>query len=219
MTQRQMNLSYKTISSRPSVSGFSLVELMIALVLGLIIIGAIITVFVSNQASYRTKVAFDNAQEAFRFSSHTINRVVRAASQVDPASDTETLVLQITGVDNLIRDCSGVHVPDGETITNTFSVSGNQLQCETANTNPDAPDGPITLVGGIGSIGFAFGVGPPGAYIQDYSEAGTFSDWGNVRAVRTTIEMDEAAATISVEFTSALRGNLVPEILVIRPGG
>lgn len=51
--------------------GFTLVELMIALVLGLVVIGGVISVFLSNQQSYRTNQALgevqDNSRSAFEF--------------------------------------------------------------------------------------------------------------------------------------------------------
>jgi len=51
--------------------GFTLVELMIALVLGLVVIGGVISVFLSNQQSYRTNQALgeiqDNSRTAFEF--------------------------------------------------------------------------------------------------------------------------------------------------------
>ena len=60
-----------------SARGFTLIELMVALVLGLLMIGAVIIVFISNQQTAITKQELDRAQEAFRFASHTITRVVQ----------------------------------------------------------------------------------------------------------------------------------------------
>src|SRR3546814_1117931 len=44
-------------------AGFSLVELMISLVLGLIVIGGVTTVFLSNQQSYRSNEGLSQLQE------------------------------------------------------------------------------------------------------------------------------------------------------------
>ena len=57
--------------------GFTLIELMVALVLGLLMIGAVTIVFISNQQTAIAKQELDRAQEAFRFASHTITRVVQ----------------------------------------------------------------------------------------------------------------------------------------------
>ncbi|MHB8921009.1 MAG: PilW family protein [Halothiobacillus sp.] len=52
-------------------SGFTLVELMISLVLGLVVVGGVISVFLANQQSYRTNQALgdvqDNSRTAFEF--------------------------------------------------------------------------------------------------------------------------------------------------------
>lgn len=59
--------------------GFSLVELMIALLLGLIVILGAITVFLSNKQSYRTNVALGQVQENARVAFDLIARDVRQA--------------------------------------------------------------------------------------------------------------------------------------------
>lgn len=56
--------------------GFSLVELMVALTLGLIVIGSVISIFLSNQQTSRTNQALgevqDNARTAFEFMARDI---------------------------------------------------------------------------------------------------------------------------------------------------
>ncbi|MCL5967969.1 MAG: hypothetical protein M1359_01565 [Betaproteobacteria bacterium] len=64
---------------------------MVALVLGLLMIGAVTIVFISNQQTSRTKQEMDRAQEAFRFASHTIMRVVQQGVIRDPATSTAAL--------------------------------------------------------------------------------------------------------------------------------
>lgn len=64
---------------RRSESGFSLVELMIALVLGLIVIGGVINVFLANKQSYRTNEALSQVQDASRTAFELIARDVRQA--------------------------------------------------------------------------------------------------------------------------------------------
>lgn len=59
--------------------GFSLVELMIALALGLIVILGAVTVFLSNKESYRTNVALGQVQENARVAFDLIARDVRQA--------------------------------------------------------------------------------------------------------------------------------------------
>lgn len=59
--------------------GFSLVELMIALVLGLVIISGVTGVFLSNKQSYRTSNALSQVQENSRIAFELLARDIRQA--------------------------------------------------------------------------------------------------------------------------------------------
>lgn len=205
---------------RPECFGFSLVELMIALVLGLLIIGGIITVFVSSQQSYRTKTAFDNAQEAFRFASHTITRVARSADAVDDSSGDNQLALRLTGIDALVTDCLGAIVPHEDGVTTTFRVDGEgNLECVVTDTDTGTLIRGGILVSGVESLQFLYGVSSSGEYLNNssYSPFGDVDAPENIRAVRATITMDGEISDLSVTFTSAIRSAIAPDIIVIRP--
>jgi len=60
-------------------AGFTLVELMIALVLGLLVIAGVGSVFLANQNAYRTNVALGEAQESARISFEFLARDIRSA--------------------------------------------------------------------------------------------------------------------------------------------
>lgn len=59
--------------------GFSLVELMIALVLGLLVTGALIQLFLANKVTYSVSDGLVRAQESARYAMTTINRDLRMA--------------------------------------------------------------------------------------------------------------------------------------------
>lgn len=59
--------------------GFTLVELMISLVLGLVVVGAAIGMFLSNKDSYRTGVALGQVQENSRIAFELLARDLRQA--------------------------------------------------------------------------------------------------------------------------------------------
>lgn len=59
--------------------GFSLVELMIALVLGLMVIGSVGSVFLSNKQSYRSNTALSQVQEGSRIAFELLARSIRQA--------------------------------------------------------------------------------------------------------------------------------------------
>lgn len=60
-------------------SGFSLIELMVALVLGLVLIGGVINIFISNQQAFRTNESLGRLQENARISFELTARELRQA--------------------------------------------------------------------------------------------------------------------------------------------
>jgi type IV pilus assembly protein PilW len=65
------------IATRPCQRGFSLVELMISMVLGLIIIAGASSVFLSNKQLYRTSTALGHVQENARSAFELVTRDLR----------------------------------------------------------------------------------------------------------------------------------------------
>ncbi len=78
---RNVRLVYRVScrSSRSRVRGFSLVELMVALVLGLIIVGGVISIFLSNQQAARANEGLARLQENARVAFELMARDVRQA--------------------------------------------------------------------------------------------------------------------------------------------
>ena len=174
-------------------NGFSLTELMVSMVIGLLIIAGAGTVFVSNQRSSVVKQELDSAQEAFRFASYTISRVVRNADTLAVPAANE-LVVTFEG-DPRILDCRGLPTTPptfpGETVTNTFTLEPDpnhpglfRLRCEG-----------VTLVRGI--------VDPPSPRVF-FEEILDLND--NAVAVRTDLQMESG---LSGTFTATARGQVV----------
>ena len=223
----------KMAATRPQAFGFTLVELMIALLLGVIVIGGIITIFVSNQQTYRTTVAMDNAQEAFRFAQHTITRVARSAGcppNPDPDvclavrtdSNTTTLRLEIPR-DGITQNCLGVRLAEQldeeglpEFQLNEFSFARPNLLCSVEG------DDPSIIVTGIDLLQFSYGVLNSAAYTQDSDAPYTLGVAGEgANSIRTRIRMVDGGGLIrapEIEFTSAVRAPLLPEPIIIVPG-
>ncbi|WP_017926233.1 PilW family protein [Thioalkalivibrio sp. HL-Eb18] len=67
-----------TISLSSAVRGLTLVELMVAMLIGLLLIGGTISIFISTQQTYRTQEAMSRVQESGRFA---IERIARDARQ------------------------------------------------------------------------------------------------------------------------------------------
>ena len=176
------------------LSGFTMIELMVALVIGLFIVGGAISVFVANQTTYRTKVDLDNAQEAFRFASHSIARVVRLGDRLEGSSGDQ-LSVTITGGPGVL-DCLGMPIGVGASVVNTFSFDAGSLVCE----------GQV-LVRGLASISFEYG--NDGRTFAAPSEA-QLSDaiyWDEINSVRATIAMADSG--IQSVFAASMRPMIV----------
>lgn len=61
-------------------AGFTLIELMVAMLLGLIVIGGVVSVFLANQRTYRTNQALGDVQDGSRTAFEMMARDIRDAS-------------------------------------------------------------------------------------------------------------------------------------------
>lgn len=111
-------------------SGFTLIELMIAMVIGLFLIGGIITVFVGNQTTANVKQQLDETQESIRFSAYTISRLVRNALEFSSNSDNAKIQLIFPADMVGVLDCKGEEVVLGTQIIIEHSVIDKRLTCQ-----------------------------------------------------------------------------------------
>lgn len=104
----------------PVQSGFGLIELMIAMVLGLLVLGAAIAVFQSNQRTFNANEGQNRIQEGARAAYEMMSRDIRAAGGTacsytatpDPehtysADETNLLTLPISGTGSEFTVLSG----------------------------------------------------------------------------------------------------------------
>lgn len=217
-----------------SVRGFTLIELMVALVLGLLMIGAVIIVFISNQQTAQTKQELDRAQEAFRFASHTIMRVVQQGIAIEePPSSLpnrpNAVVLLVVRMNPpppapARSDCFGRPIPtdpDIDYVDIAFIREGDALRCRvvTVLLSGATPD-PVeeTLVSDLAPARteFLFGVGNQSVGFWFDNErwvpsnhATLVGNWHNVRSVRVRLAMqaEEGGAAIGpmAVFSATMR--------------
>ena len=82
MSRRPRFLSGRSrLVPRPigSSTGFTLIELMVAMLLGLIVIAGVVSVFLANQRSYRTNQALGDVQDGSRIAFEMMARDIRDA--------------------------------------------------------------------------------------------------------------------------------------------
>ncbi|WP_151705083.1 PilW family protein [Nitrincola alkalilacustris] len=193
--------------------GFSLVELLVGLLISLFLVGGLLSVFSANQQSSQVKRNLDSAQEAFRFASFTISRIVRLGGGDNP---DDPMVLSAATDDELsvsfaiapgVTDCLGLPITGTGTAVNRFFLDGENLRCENSTGQT------ATLVSGVADMTIRYGV--PG--IDQWVEDGDFllaadmssDDWMNTTSVRVTLAM--VGSGLESTFVTAGRSKLVAQ--------
>lgn len=78
-TIRCQTTQRRCLSRHRAQTGFTLIELMIAMLLGLIVIGGVISVFIAGQRSYATNKALGDVQDSSRIAFEMMARDIRDA--------------------------------------------------------------------------------------------------------------------------------------------
>ncbi|PCI20615.1 MAG: hypothetical protein COB62_04440 [Piscirickettsiaceae bacterium] len=144
-------------------SGLTLVELMVAMVIGLLLMAGVLQVFTANQQTYRVTENLSRVQENGRFAVDIINRFVRkagfkgntetspafkfltgthltyvfSADQVIAGTNTDVYIRYSGGEGTGVTDCIGNPVAAGTEVTNRFylDTTNKELEC-LSTTNP-----------------------------------------------------------------------------------
>lgn len=124
--------------SKRTAGGFTLVELIIALVLGLLVVAGVGSVFLANQNAYRTNVALGEVQESARTSFEFLARDIRSAG-ANPCGTASVASVLNAGGDQMLYSSGGIQGWDDATTVAVLPASG-----------PGAP-----VVGGGGAIRLA----------------------------------------------------------------
>ena len=171
--------------------GFSLIELMIALVLGLVIVGAVINAFLSMSQTYKVQDALSRSQESGRFALELVSQELRMAGFTDTAQRALIGYPQGTAQASLPADV--INTVSSEVLFIDNHDSGGNFSLYVA---PDGQSGIPTLyagnqalVEGVASLLFSYGLDTDNDFQVDAfrpsSTAGI--DWNQVVAVRVWI--------------------------------
>lgn len=147
--------------------GLTLVELMVALTVGLILVGAVIAVFIANNGLYSTNKAVAQIQENGRFALSFLDDDIRMAGYMGCSSDAHTYNILNNSGNSYIYDfnqgLTGYEATGTETGSLTlpeYSLTPTPAAATTGqfNTNPDPQAPPLSSTGVPFSIA---GVGEP----------------------------------------------------------
>jgi type IV pilus assembly protein PilW len=102
------------LRSRTSSRGFSLIELMVALVIALIITIGVVQIFSANRASYQLDEALARAQENGRFAMEFLSQEIRVAGYLGCNRDvTRTSTQPNTPIFNTLNGGGQLYIPRG----------------------------------------------------------------------------------------------------------
>jgi len=199
--------------------GFSIVELMVALVAGLLLLTGVIQVFVTNKQTYRVAEANARIQENARFSMEALGRYLRVSGyRSDASQDMATAFPALTvfgysfnsgevirGGDHevvvryqgggTVRDCEDNSiVAAGTTVTTRVYREGNELKC---STNVDS-SGSTPLLSDMDDMVVLYGVDTNNdRTANQYVPANQVSDWSQVVSVRINLLLRSAENNIA----------------------
>lgn len=120
-------------------SGFGLIELMIAMVLGLIVMGAAFAVFMSNQNTFNANEGLNRIQESARVAFELMSRDIRAAG--GSACSNMSTVETTGGNSTAFRDTP----VDGNANTLTIVSGDDTAYRVTASTNSSVTLDPLQI--------------------------------------------------------------------------
>ena len=178
-------------------NGFSLIELMIAMVLGLILIGGVVNVFLASSQTYRLQEAMFRVQESGRFALDIMLRDLRDAGFQDLLDLNNSRDVSITAVQGFQVGAPPANVVAGVT-SEILSIPPNAANSGGGVAYYVAPDagGQSTLfrnanavVEGVENVAFTYGVDTnsdrePDAYLSVAAVGAT--QWSDVVTVRAS---------------------------------
>ncbi|WP_296825280.1 PilW family protein [Thiobacillus sp.] len=191
--------------------GFTLVELLIAMTLGLVILLAIGSIYIGSRATFRMQDDNARLQETGRYALEVFGRSIRQAGfwnmPISPVSKATGFGgTAITGVDGAAgapdtvtvqydgltgdRDCEGNVLAANAVVQDDYRLSGNDLQCD---GNADGTVDYQTLVSDIEDVQVLYGIHASGGSDQSVEQyVAAPADWGQVYSVRVCVQARSA---------------------------
>ncbi len=212
--------SYQSPAALPVYQqGFTIIELMIAALLGLVLIGGMIQIFLGSSQTFRVQRAIGEVQDKGRTAMDFIGReienagfggnglVASAFSTLSQNVDFTAGTTNGTGVGNndSIRiqytgttDCTGANIVAPFLVVNTFDVNGDELRC---NGQP--------LINGVESFHVLYGIDTDNdRFVDQYQTADRVIASGNqTRVMAVRIGMIVASENVRV-FSDDISQNI-----------
>lgn len=215
---------------RCRAAGFGLVELMVALVIGLIVLGSVLAVYMSNSQSARFQSGLMRAHENGRFAIDVLSRTMRMAGYDDPDTATEVGTTFVQGTISYsgatftqsglntagdtvtiryeggtgIRDCRGGTVAANTVAVNQYGIwtDGDGDSHLVCNT---ANGNAEPLAEGVQDMQVQYGLDLDGDGVANrYVDAGSVGNWAQVVSVQVALLVNSVNAALPQEDTVCL---------------
>lgn len=215
--------------------GVSLVELMVAITIGLVVVLAVSSLYLGSRGTLRVQDEASRLDDSGRFALESIVRLLRIAGYVNWAGDSgaapvrlavsdpppvqgadgtrsDSITLRFFGstsgatADGAILDCLGQSVPrDG----NPATRSENVLSVNASGAllcQATGMSSPQPLIDGVERLQFLYGVDADGdGQPERWQRAAQVTDWRQVRVVRVGLLMVAAPGSRADADTSVYR--------------
>ncbi len=202
-------------ASRPRAqAGLTLIELMVAMVLGLVLMGVAMNVFLSTRETHRLVNNLARVQENGRFALEQVSQIVRmtgyqgdTAAQwvLGPLTQATSGVNRLAGTDNatngsdtitvafrgsadtFIKDCHGINVAVADTVVNQYALSANnELTCGVSRNGGAVQT--LVVVDGVEAMHVMYGVDSNNDDAADqYVTSPNVADMEDVVSVRVAL--------------------------------
>ncbi len=151
-------------------NGFSLIEMMVAMIIGLFLMGGVLSVYISSIQSSRVNTALRTMQENGRFALSTLKNSIQLSGYIntyDPEERDKMEPFPAGGNDDELTiryqadtDCTGADTtvladPDTGVAENTIEVTATELRC---TGNAGGAGNPQTIVDGVDEIRILYGL-------------------------------------------------------------
>lgn len=130
----------KTSSRAIRNGGFSIIELMVAITIGLIVLAAVSTVFVSSKVNYITQESMARLQESARVAMHLMSRDIRMAGYFGCVDDVEN-------INNVLQGGGGFPFDFEVAVEGTEAETGKWYPSDASTAFPTSGSAVVSKVG------------------------------------------------------------------------
>lgn len=191
--EKMIGFLRESMSCQKKQLGFTLIELMVGLLLGILLVSATINIFITTKQTYTAKEniarTMENANFAFEIMRQVINSAEPGANGVQAASGTE-LTVGYKGFAGK-TDCLGRPAETTSTYFNRFYVdaSKKQLFCD-VTTDPTTKTETQPLIDNVSAMTIEYGVDTDtNGIVNEYKNEPDSKELDNILSARITLKL------------------------------